>query len=56
MTEIDKDDLYNLIFEQQANDYLLERSNIQATTMEKIDWEAEAKAQTKWPLGKKYGW
>ena len=56
MTEIEKKDLYNLIFEQQANDYLLERSNIQTIAMEKIDWEEAAKAQTKWPLGKKYGW
>ena len=56
MTEIDKDELYNLIFEQQANDYLLERSDLPVTALDKINWEAAAKAQTKWPLGKNFGW
>ena len=45
MTEIEKDDLYKLIFEQQANDYLLERSDIQAASLGKINWEAATKAQ-----------
>ena len=55
MTQIDKDELYNLIFEQQANNYLLERSDLTVTALDKIDWEAASKAQTKWPLGKKFG-
>ena len=45
MTEIDKEDLYKLIFEQQANDYLLERSELQPASLGKINWEAATKAQ-----------